>query len=147
MPYGKPAQSLKGELSKISRLSNVQGGLPPIMRGLPVLAILAGEVVSKATNGHNIVERHVLGVDETFLLGAPITEASATTTEIKRKGTREGVKTMCRRCRNGEKGSADPTQNQWLSAEQLSSIYLESWEQGHSPSRCYPAMDESDRHP
>jgi hypothetical protein len=147
MPYGKPPQSLKGELSKIARLSNVQGGLPPIMRGLPVLAILAGEVVSKATNGHNVVERRVLGVDETFLLGVPITEASATATEMKREGPRGGVKAMCRRCRNGEKGTVDPTQDRWLSAEHLCSIYLESREQGHSPSGCYPAMDGSDRHP
>lgn len=117
------------------------------MRGLPVLAILAGEVVSKATNGPNIVERQMLGVDETFLLGVPITEAPASVAKIKEEWSREGIKAMCRRCRNVERGTVDHIKDRWLSAEQLCSIYLKSGEQGHSLSGCYPALDGSDRHP
>ncbi|KAK7414845.1 hypothetical protein QQX98_006360 [Neonectria punicea] len=71
--------SLQTELSKAAKLSNVQAGLPPLIRGLPVLAILAGEAVAKATNGRNAVEERMLGFDEAVLLQAPTQQPSTTT--------------------------------------------------------------------
>src|SRR6478735_6905465 len=45
MSSNKSSQALRTEVSKLARLSNIQGGLPPLMRGLPVLAIMAGEAI------------------------------------------------------------------------------------------------------
>lgn len=86
--------SLQTELSKLAKLSNVQGGLPPLMRGLPVLAILAGEVVAKATNGQNIIEERIIGADQAFALQAPGSQTPTT----RHVWVRPGVEMMCQTC-------------------------------------------------
>lgn len=86
--------SLQTELSKLAKLSNVQGGLPPLMRGLPALAILAGEVVAKATNGQNIIEERIIGADEVFTLQAPGPQTPTT----RHVWVRPGVEMMCQTC-------------------------------------------------
>lgn len=93
------SHSLQTELSKLAKLSNVQGGLPPLIRGLPVLAILAGEVVAKATNGQNIIEERMLGGDEAVVLQAPGPQTP--TTHV---GMRPGVEMMCQTC--GQDGTS-----------------------------------------
>lgn len=92
----KNSTTLKTEVSKLAKLSNVQGGLPPIMRGLPVLAILAGEAAAKAT-GSNKVEELMLGADEAILLGDPPKKAPASTM-TNADVARPGVKMMCQIC-------------------------------------------------
>ncbi|KAK2766769.1 hypothetical protein FQN54_006083 [Arachnomyces sp. PD_36] len=71
MPFDTPS-TLKTEISKLAKRTNVQNGLPPSMRGLPVLAIMAGRAIAKATNGTNAIEDKMLGTDETVLLAGPI---------------------------------------------------------------------------
>src|SRR5699024_4383966 len=92
----KTTTTLKTEDSKLAKLSNVQGSLPPIMRGLPVLAILAGEAADKAT-GSNKVEELMLGADEPSLLGVPPKKAPASTM-TNADVARPGVKMMCQIC-------------------------------------------------
>ena len=147
MPPSKRPSSLKSEVSKLAKLSNLQGGLPPLMRGLPVLAILAGGVISKATNGSNIIEYQMLGADETVLLSSPITEVSATTAGKIKEWTRDGVKMMCSRCGKREMEDVASSQNRWLRAEELSSIYLDYNRHARLRRDCQPGMSEWDRHP
>ncbi|KAF5566316.1 nwd1 [Fusarium napiforme] len=71
MSSNKSSQALRTEVSKIARLSNIQGGLPPLMRGLPVLAVMAGEAIAKTTNTKNMIEERLLGADEVFILQSP----------------------------------------------------------------------------
>lgn len=85
---------LKTEVAKLAKLSNVQGGLPPLMRGLPVLAILAGEAVAKATDSRNLIEERILGANEVVSLQGPTQTLSTTNKEW----TRPGGKEMCQRC-------------------------------------------------
>lgn len=92
----KKSEILKTEVSKLARLSNVQGGLPPIMRGLPVLAILVGEAAAKTT-GKNNVEELILGTDESILLG----DAPKQPPMWSGDAARPGVKMMCRTCAEG----------------------------------------------
>lgn len=96
---GNKSTSLKSEVSKSAKLSNIQGGLPPLMRGLPVLAILAGEAVAKATEGRNVVEERMLGADDAIQLAAPRQQSNDTTTRINK--TRPGVSMMCHVCAEG----------------------------------------------
>jgi len=97
MSSNKTSQALKAEVSKLARLSNVQGGLPPLMRGLPVIALMAGEAISKATNGQNLVEERLLGADEAVVLQAPPATNAATIVAVEGPG-RPGVSTMCQTC-------------------------------------------------
>ncbi|CAG7555900.1 unnamed protein product [Fusarium equiseti] len=97
MSSNKTTQALKAEVSKLARLSNVQGGLPPLMRGLPVIALMAGEAISRATNGQNLVEERLLGADEAVVLQAPSTAIAATTVSVEGPG-RPGVSMMCQTC-------------------------------------------------
>lgn len=118
----KKSASLKTEVSKLVKLSNVQAGLPPIMRGLPVLAILAGEAAAKATNGGNKVEELMLGADEAILLVDPPKQPITMSEEV-----RPGVKIMCQLCAEGrtkngkfiqlpERGTGTlGSENRWLS--------------------------------
>lgn len=92
----KNSASLKTEVSKLARLSNVQGGLPPIMRGLPALAILAGEAAARTTGG-NKVEELILGTGESILLG----DAPKQPPMWSGDAARPGVKMMCRICAEG----------------------------------------------
>lgn len=94
---------LKTEVSKLAKLSNVQGGLPPLMRGLPVLAILAGEAVAKATDGRNPIEERMLGTDEVVSLQGPTQMLNTANKEW----TRPGVREMCQRCEGGTKRMPD----------------------------------------
>lgn len=94
MSSNKTSQSLRTEVSKLARLSNVQGGLPPLMRGLPVIALIAGEAISKATKGQSLIEERLLGVDEAVVLQAPSTTQKAIATSA----GRPGVNMMCQSC-------------------------------------------------
>ncbi|RBR07102.1 uncharacterized protein FIESC28_10819 [Fusarium coffeatum] len=97
MSSNKTSQALKAEVSKLARLSNVQGGLPPLMRGLPVITLMAGEAISKATNGQNLIEERLLGADEAVVLQAPST--ATITTGVATGGlSRPGVSMMCQTC-------------------------------------------------
>jgi hypothetical protein len=89
------SQSLRTEVSKLAKLSNIQGGLPPLMRGLPVLAIMAGEAIAKATDSQNMIEERMLGVDEVFVLQSP--QVTTQVSVVKEIG-RPGVNMMCRAC-------------------------------------------------
>lgn len=78
MPFDTPS-TLKTEISKLAKRSNIQNGLPPSMRGLPVLAIMAGGAIAKATNSNsNAVEDRMLGNDEAVLLAGPSSEKAET---------------------------------------------------------------------
>lgn len=62
MVWGKsPPLTLHVELAKIAKLSNIESGLPVLIRGLPAVAILAGAALAKATDGRNRIEERVLG--------------------------------------------------------------------------------------
>ncbi|KAJ5987274.1 hypothetical protein N7451_011639 [Penicillium sp. IBT 35674x] len=52
---------LKDFLSRIAKFNRAQATLPPAMRGVLPMAIVAGAVIAKVTNGNNLIERHVLG--------------------------------------------------------------------------------------
>lgn len=93
--------SLSAEVAKLAKLSHIQNGLPGAMRGLPVLAILAGEVVSKVTMGPNIVEERLLGVGDVFLLNPPREKGSVGLVQREKEGVRDGILMMCQRCRSG----------------------------------------------
>ncbi|KPM38041.1 hypothetical protein AK830_g8541 [Neonectria ditissima] len=113
MPPSRTFPSLQTELSKAAKLSNVQAGLPPLIRGLPVLAILAGEVVAKATNGQNAVEERILGFDEAVLLQAPTRQLSLTETHV---WARPGIAEMCQMCNKTKSKSPIVTQTDVLRA-------------------------------
>jgi hypothetical protein len=98
MPSNRSAVDLRNELSKIAKISNIQAGLPILIRSLPVVAIMAGGVLSKATGSPNLVEERMLGIDETFLLNTPSRSPSVRITEQTRDYVREGVMMMCVRC-------------------------------------------------
>lgn len=70
MPPNIPA-SLKSEISRIAKLSGIQQSLPLPPRHAPGLAILAGEVIAKVTNGCNVLGERLLGPDEIILLADP----------------------------------------------------------------------------
>ncbi|KAI0453501.1 hypothetical protein F5B21DRAFT_279214 [Xylaria acuta] len=97
MPFDNTHTSLKTELSKLAKKSNIQAGLPFILRGLPVAAILAGEAIAKVSGGSNRVEERMLGFDETVLLNMPTQIPSVGFTENRREYT-PGVMMMCMRC-------------------------------------------------
>jgi hypothetical protein len=96
MSSNKSSQALRTEVSKLARLSNIQGGLPPLMRGLPVLAIMAGEAIAKTTNTTNMIEERMLGADEVFVLQSP--QETVRNTTMNGIG-RPGVSLMCQTCR------------------------------------------------
>ncbi|CAJ0538960.1 Ff.00g068120.m01.CDS01 [Fusarium sp. VM40] len=105
MSSNKSSQSLRTEVSKLARLSNIQGGLPPLMRGLPVLAIMAGGALAKATDGQTMVEERMLGADEVFELQSP--QITTQVSVVKEIG-RPGVNMMCRACGQKIDGSLMP---------------------------------------
>ncbi|KAL2842545.1 hypothetical protein BJY01DRAFT_200619 [Aspergillus pseudoustus] len=63
--------SLTKEVVKLARLSNLQNGLPPAMRTLPVAAIVAGGLLSKITGTSNAVEERMLGAADMIALENP----------------------------------------------------------------------------
>ena len=67
------------------------------MRGLPVIALMAGEAISKATNGQNLIEERLLGVDEAVVLQAPSTVVAANSVTVEGPG-RPGVRMICQTC-------------------------------------------------
>jgi hypothetical protein len=75
------------------------------MRGLPVLAIMAGEALAKATDGQNMVEERMLGADEVFELQSP---QVATQVSVAKEIGRPGVNMMCRACSQKTDGSFMP---------------------------------------
>ncbi|KAI0546185.1 hypothetical protein F4679DRAFT_558748 [Xylaria curta] len=112
--------ALKTELSKLAKKSNIQAGLPFILRGLPVAAIVAGEAIAKVSGGSNRIEERMLGFDETVLLNMPSQSPSIRCTENKREYTQQGVMMMCVRCWKGRNERAllaklrHNGQNQWI---------------------------------
>jgi hypothetical protein len=76
MPLKSLPPSLKSEVSKLAKLTNIQNGLPPTLRAVPLLAIFAGNIISRAVGGANVIEERMLGADEneTSLLKAPSAE-------------------------------------------------------------------------
>ncbi|KAJ5554039.1 hypothetical protein N7513_003998 [Penicillium frequentans] len=52
---------LKNFLSKLAKFNRAQAVLPSAMRGVLPMAIVAGGVIAKVTNGDNFIERRVLG--------------------------------------------------------------------------------------
>ncbi|KKZ61520.1 hypothetical protein EMCG_00599 [[Emmonsia] crescens] len=67
-----PANQLKAEASKLVTRSNLQNGLPPSMRAVPLIAIGVGSVVSKYLgSSRNLVEDKLLGSEETVVLQGP----------------------------------------------------------------------------
>nr|ANF07026.1 hypothetical protein FVEG_15199 [Fusarium verticillioides] len=95
MSSSKSSQALRTEVFKLARLSNIQGGLPPLMRGLPALAIMAGEAIAKTTNTTNMIEERILGADEVFILQSP--QDPTRGTAMNDIG-RPGVSLMCQTC-------------------------------------------------
>lgn len=70
MTWGKKLPvSLQAELAKMAKLSAIESGLPILIRGAPVAAILAGELLAKATDGRNRVEERLLGDKSVVMLG------------------------------------------------------------------------------
>ncbi|KAJ5915746.1 hypothetical protein N7466_011254 [Penicillium verhagenii] len=71
---------LRHHLSKLVTLKNAQAAMPAAMRNLPVMAIVAGGIIAKVTNGDNVIERHLLGkpsVEKEFIaLPEPTTKDS-----------------------------------------------------------------------
>jgi hypothetical protein len=59
------------EVAKLASLSNVQNGLPPSMRALPVAAIVAGGVITKLTGMSNGIEEQMLGTSDMIALDKP----------------------------------------------------------------------------
>ncbi|KAJ0413766.1 hypothetical protein BJY00DRAFT_319466 [Aspergillus carlsbadensis] len=55
------------EVARLARLSNLQNGLPPSMRALPVAAIVAGGVITKLTGLSNGIEERMLGTSDTMI--------------------------------------------------------------------------------
>jgi hypothetical protein len=60
------------EVARLARLSNVQNGLPPSMRALPVAAIVAGGVIAKLTGISNGIEERMLGTSDMIALDKPV---------------------------------------------------------------------------
>ncbi|KAL2807750.1 hypothetical protein BJX63DRAFT_60890 [Aspergillus granulosus] len=69
--------SLTNEVARLARLSNLQNGIPPAMRALPVAAILAGGVISRITGMSNGIEERLLGTPNTITLDNPAQPESA----------------------------------------------------------------------
>ncbi|PGH32173.1 hypothetical protein GX50_05072 [[Emmonsia] crescens] len=67
-----PANLIKAEASKLVKRSNIQNGLPPSMRAIPLIAIGVGSVASRYLGSStNLVEDKLLGSKETILLQGP----------------------------------------------------------------------------
>lgn len=97
---GYNSTSLASEVSKSAKLRNIQGGLPPVLRLLPVVAIMAGEAVAEATDGRNAIEERMFGADEVTHLAAPRQQSPETTTSMDM--ARPGVSMMCHVCSQGQ---------------------------------------------
>ncbi|KAH8174994.1 hypothetical protein LIA77_06413 [Sarocladium implicatum] len=100
---GKSPASLTSELLKASRLGNIQGGLPPILKAAPAIAIVAGVVVSKATGANtNFMEERMLGAtDGVIALAEPegsIRREAHGAQVASAAYSRAGVSMMCARC-------------------------------------------------
>ncbi|KAJ4122713.1 hypothetical protein NW768_010153 [Fusarium equiseti] len=132
MSSNKTSQALKAEVSKLARLSNVQGGLPPLMRGLPVIALMAGEAISKATNGQNLIEERILGTDEAVVLQAPPT-ATITTGVAAGELGRPGVSMMCQTCGVKMDTSYKLPVSGTLGAQHIMTVGTRAWKYKTSP--------------
>ena len=111
MVLEKPPPSLTAQLSKIAKLSNIQNGLPLILRGAPVVAIAAGEVLAKATNGRNAAEERILGPEEAILLGPANSSVQAKASrDLVSPTGRDGIKLMCAICQRRAGGAEEGTQ-------------------------------------
>ncbi|KAJ5752887.1 hypothetical protein N7520_009804 [Penicillium odoratum] len=74
MPHQTTLTTLKTGLSKLAMLKSSQAAVPPILKGLPAMAIVAGGVIAQVTNGENFIERQILGKpsnDECIALPEP----------------------------------------------------------------------------
>jgi len=84
---------LKNFLSKLAKFNKAQAALPPAMRGVLPMAVVAGGIIAKVTNGDNFIERQVLGKpsveDESIALPEPekeLSDQSATETKDRQYG-------------------------------------------------------------
>ncbi|KAJ5904261.1 hypothetical protein N7504_006644 [Penicillium tannophilum] len=81
---------LRNSLSKLAKFNRAQAVLPPAMRGALPMAIVAGGIIAKVTNGDNFIERQVLGMpskeDDCIALPEPKKELS----EQPATGTKDG---------------------------------------------------------
>lgn len=84
---------LKNFLSKLAKFNKAQAALPPAMRGVLPMAVVAGSVIAKVTNGDNFIERQVLGKpsveDDSIALPEPekeLPDQSATKTKYRQSG-------------------------------------------------------------
>ena len=96
MRPSSPLLSLKGELSKLARLTNVQSGLPPILKVAPVIAIAVAQRLPKTADGRNFIEDRILGTSEAIFLSSPVITESRV--KANRFGIRAGVQSMCNLC-------------------------------------------------
>ncbi|KAI0439740.1 hypothetical protein F4803DRAFT_530058 [Xylaria telfairii] len=99
MPFDNPPRELKIELSKLAKMSNIQAGLPSVLRILPVAAVIAGGAIAQVSGGSNRIEERMLGFDETILLSMPDQTVSVRFAENRGEYTQRGVMMMCARCR------------------------------------------------
>lgn len=96
------------------------------MRGLPVIALMAGEAISKAANGQNLIEERLPGADEAVVLQAP---SNATiTTGIAAGGLgRPGVSMMCQTCGVKIYTSYKLPVSQILGAQDILTVGTRAW--------------------
>ncbi|KAI0522077.1 hypothetical protein F5B22DRAFT_592720 [Xylaria bambusicola] len=99
-PVDRTRMALKTELTKLAKLSNIEAGLPLIIRGLPAIAIVAGAAIARASGDTNHIEERLLGPDETILLNMPSQSLSESHTIKNRQCIHLGVMMMCYRCGN-----------------------------------------------
>ena len=96
------------------------------MRGLPVIALMAGEAISKATNGQNLIEERLLGAHEAVVLQAPST---ATITTGVAAGTlgRPGGSIICQTCGVKMNTSHGLNSSRTLEAQVILTVGTRAW--------------------
>lgn len=108
MPWiKKPPASLQAELTKMAKLSVMESGLPILIRGAPVAAILAGESLAKTTGGRNRIEGKLLGDDNVVMQGGPQAQSSTgvavLSDSVRHTGPQShGAKTLCMLCNGNQ---------------------------------------------
>jgi hypothetical protein len=93
------------------------------MRGLPVIALMAGEAISKVTNSQNIIEERLLGADEAVVLQAPPTTTHTTTRNL----GRTGVSMMCNSCGMKMDGISMLPASEVLKAQSVFTVGTKKW--------------------
>lgn len=106
MVWGKKApMPLQVELTRMAKLSAMESGLPILIRGAPVAALFAGQILARATDGRNRIEEKLFGGENVVMLG----ESQALGTGVRqdlqvphRGGpSSHGAQALCMLCNNG----------------------------------------------